>query len=113
MLLTIDDIKEKFSELIVGKISREEADRWAYERMQALDSGSLIFQPACDEEFLWSAIQYLYGVDTKDSPDEYMHSLEDIQKKFAQKRYKNNYTKHIHSSKLYQGDGFLSCIVLA
>lgn len=85
MLLTIDDIKGKFSELLAGKISREDADRWAYERMQALDAGSLEFNPKSDEEFLWSAIQYLYGVDTKDSPDEYMHSLDDIQKAFEDK----------------------------
>lgn len=85
MLLTIDDIKGKFFELITGEISREDADRWAYERMQAFDAGTLEFQPKYDEEFLWSAIQYLYGVDTKDSPDEYMHSLEDIERAFEEK----------------------------
>tara|TARA_R110002124_G_scaffold32452_6_gene108874 strand:+ start:162 stop:428 length:267 start_codon:yes stop_codon:yes gene_type:complete len=85
MLLTINDIKDKFSKLIAGQISREDADRWAYERVLAFDAGTLEFQPVCDEEFLWSAIQYLYGVDTKDAPDEYMHSLEDIQRAFEEK----------------------------
>lgn len=85
MLLTIDDIKDKFSELITEKISREDADRWAYERIKAFDAGSLEFFPACDEEILWSAIQYLYGIDTKNAPDEYMHSLEDIKSTFEMK----------------------------
>ncbi|MDT7526953.1 hypothetical protein NOG12_12815 [Pseudidiomarina sp. GXY010] len=85
MLLTIDDIKGKFSELIAGEISREAADRWAYERIQAFDAGLLEFEPGSDEEFLWSAIQYLYGVDSKDSHDEYMHSLGDIQRAFEEK----------------------------
>ena len=85
MLLTIDDIKDKFSELISGNISREDADRWAYEKIMAFDTGSLEFLPACDEEFLWSAIQYLYGIDLQDSPGEYIHSLEDIQRAFEEK----------------------------
>jgi hypothetical protein len=82
MLLTISDIKETFTQLINGKISREEADRWAYKRMQAFDSGSLEFESKSDEKFLWSAIQYLYGIDTMISPGEYMHSIEEIKKTF-------------------------------
>lgn len=82
MLLTIDEVREIFRELISGKISREEADRWAYERMRAFDSDSLEFEPIIDEEFLWSAIQYLYGVDTKVSPNEYLHSIEEIKQTF-------------------------------
>lgn len=79
MLLTIEDIKCKFNELINEEISREDADEWAYIRMQAYDDGNLEFQPSNDQELLWGAIQYLYGIDIKDSPSSYLHSLEDIQ----------------------------------
>jgi hypothetical protein len=85
MLLIIDDIKEIFNGLISGRISREEADRWAYERMQAFDSDSLEFEPITNEDLLWSAIQYLYGIDTKVSPDEYMHSIEEIKQAFEKR----------------------------
>lgn len=85
MLLTLEDIKTTFLSLIKGDISREEADRWAYIRMQAFDSGSLEFSPESEEELLWSAIQYLYGIDTKVSPDEYMNSIEEIKIEFEEK----------------------------
>ena len=85
MLLTIDDIKEIFTRLIDGNISREEADRWAYERIQASDSDSLEFDPVSDKLFLWSAVMYLFGVDMMISPGEYMHSLEDIKETFEER----------------------------
>lgn len=85
MLLTLDDIKKIFTSLIKGDMTREDADRWAYERMQAFDSNCLEFVPSSDEEMLWSAIQYLYGIDTKISPNEYMHSIDEIQSVFEEK----------------------------
>ncbi len=85
MLLTVSDIKKVFTQLINGKLSREEVDRWAYKRMQAFDSGSLTFKSKSDENFLWSAIQYLYGIDTMVSPGEYMHSIEEIKKTFEER----------------------------
>ncbi len=84
MLLTIYDIINIFHQLVDGKISREKADRWAYERMQAFDSDLLEFDPATDEDILWSAIQYLYGIDTMVSPGEYMHPIEEIKKTFEE-----------------------------
>lgn len=85
MRLTKEDIQQTFSCLISGSISREEADRWAYERMQAFDAESLMFEPPADEEFLWSAIQYLYGIDSKVAPDEYLHSIDEIKETYEEK----------------------------
>ena len=82
MQLTLDEISETFEKLIDGKITREDADRRAYMRMQAFDLGQLEFVPAAEEQVLWSAIQYLYGIDTKVSPIEYMHSIEEIREAF-------------------------------
>lgn len=85
MRLTLDDIKTIFTSLIRKDVSREYADRWAYEKIQAFDSDCLEFVPTSDEEMLWSDIQYLYGIDTKISPDKYMHSIDEIQSVFEEK----------------------------
>jgi len=86
--LSRSDIQEVFQNLIEGRISREDADRWAYARMQAFDSNDLSFNPKGDENLLWDAVQYLYGIDTKISPDEYMHSIDDIEAEYSS-RWKN------------------------
>lgn len=82
MQLTLTEINEVFEKLIKADISREDADRWAYARMQAFDSNKLEFSPSSDENKLWSAVKYLYGIDTKVAPGEYMHSLDEIKDKF-------------------------------
>lgn len=85
MILTYSDIKYVFHKLLDGTFSREDADRWAFEKMSAYDSGSLKFEPKGDEQFLWSAIMYLYGIDTMIAPGKYMHSLDDIRETFEKK----------------------------
>ena len=85
MQLTVEQINETFNDLINSEISREDADSWAYERIKAFDLGELEFSPVSDEEKLWSAIQYLYGIDTKISPTEYMHSLDEVRETFEEK----------------------------
>lgn len=85
MLLTLNDIKEVFNNLIKEKITREQADRWAYERMQSFDADTLYFEPKEKEELLWDAIQYLYGIDSKVSPTEYMHPLDEIKETFEER----------------------------
>jgi hemerythrin superfamily protein len=82
MELSLTDVQNVFEDLIAGRISREDADRWAYARMQSFDSNDLLFHPKAEEELLWDAVQYLYGIDTKVSPDEYMHSIEDIETEY-------------------------------
>lgn len=87
MKLSRSDIKGVFRALIERRISREDADRWAYARVQAFDSNNLSFDPKVDEDLLWDAVQYLYGIDMKVSPDEYMHSIDDIEVEY-QSRWK-------------------------
>lgn len=82
MRITGLEVRQIFKDLIVGKIDRETADRWAYEKMRALDRGDLDFEPRDLEEQLWSSVIYLYGVDTQTSPGEYMNTVADIEKKF-------------------------------
>jgi len=59
MLITELVVRQIFEDLIVGKIERETADRWAYETMQALDRGDLDFESRDLEEQLWSSVLYL------------------------------------------------------
>jgi hypothetical protein len=80
--LSIKDVERVFNDLIEGRITRHDADRWAYERMNEFDSGALKFNPTSEEDLLWSAVQYLYGIDILVSPNKYLHSLDDIKKKF-------------------------------
>lgn len=50
--------------------------------MQAYDIDELEFSPSSDKNKLWSAVQYLYDIDTKVAPSEYLHSLDEIKDKF-------------------------------
>ena len=86
MKLSTRDIRKIFKYLIDGKISREEADRWAYIRIKALDSNDLSFLPKSDEKILWDGVLYLFGIDIKISPDEYMYSIEDIEEEYVKKK---------------------------
>jgi hypothetical protein len=60
-------------------MSREAADRWAYSRIQQLESGLLIFEPVADKDRIWSGVMYLYGIDSIDEPGRYFHNDNDIQ----------------------------------
>ncbi len=84
MKLEMKNIHDVFNGILNSKTTREEADRWAYKIMLAFDSGNLEFVPLSDEQLLWSAIQYLHGIDSKISQNEYLHSLEEIQEAFEE-----------------------------
>lgn len=82
MNLSLSDVKQVFNELLSGKITREQAEKWAELRMEAFDAGELTFEPRSDEELLWKAVIYLSGVAMKVSPDEYMEDEEGIKLEF-------------------------------
>ena len=96
MELSRKDIHDVFQDLIEGRISREDADRWAYARTQAFDYGFLVFNPKSDEDLLWDAVSYLHGIDMKVFPNDesmfpiYMFSIDDI---------KDEYYRLMHSVK--------------
>ncbi|KKJ78730.1 hypothetical protein WH95_01240 [Kiloniella litopenaei] len=85
MLITKDEVVDIFSKLLAGKISREEVDSWACEKMYAFDYEELEFSPAEDEELLWSGVMYLMGIDLQTSPREYMYSFEEIEEVYREK----------------------------
>lgn len=44
----------------------------------AEDDSDLIYDPSTEEKKIWNAIGYLTGVDLKNSPESYFHSIDDF-----------------------------------
>lgn len=62
----------KKADLILnGQAVREEVSDWACEYVAADD-------PAVEDETVWEMLVYLSGFDLKDSPDAYLHTLEEL-----------------------------------
>ncbi|MDR5758550.1 hypothetical protein [Caballeronia sp. LZ035] len=78
MEIDVQTVRHVFEEMLAGRISRQEADRWAYSVIQHEEAGNLIYSPPSDKDRIWSGVMYLYGVDLMESPDEYLHTDEDI-----------------------------------
>jgi hypothetical protein len=85
MTLTLNDVRKTFQNLLDGSMTRDEADRWAYECIQKHESNNLVFSPLDDKKKIWSGLMYLYGVDSKNSPNEYLHTLSDIREAMHKK----------------------------
>jgi hypothetical protein len=67
-----------FDDVLSGRMSREQADRWAYSVVQNEEAGALAYLPSSDKQRIWSGVMYLYGLDAMKSPGEYLHTDEDI-----------------------------------
>lgn len=76
--LKITDVRRVFLDVLEERLTREAADRWAYSIIQKSEAGNIDFVPSTDREKIWSGIMYLYGIDSQDSPTEYLHSMDDI-----------------------------------
>lgn len=79
MTVTLFEIGNIFDQLIGGHLSREDVANWAQQRQQAEDDGVLEYEPPSQEKELWDAILYLEGVDLKDEPQSYLHTVKDFQ----------------------------------
>lgn len=78
MNITLNEIRMIFNNLINEIISREDAAKWAQIRQQAEDAGQLEYEPPQEEDRIWKGIQYLLGVDLKEDPITYLHTVEDF-----------------------------------
>ena len=78
MKITLKEVKKVFVDVLNGRMTREEADRWAYAVVHASESGNLVFSPKEDKKRIWDGIMYLYGIDMMENPNEYLHTEEDI-----------------------------------
>ncbi|MEU6313048.1 hypothetical protein [Streptomyces sp. NPDC047014] len=63
---TLDEIEQRFTALLNGTLTRDEADRWA---------GRWVKDDTLDwDETSWWALGLLHGIDLRgDTPDTYLH----------------------------------------
>ncbi|KPF42279.1 hypothetical protein [Rhizobium sp. AAP43] len=78
MKLSREDVCRIFDDVLERRMTRDAADRWAFEMLQLREVGSLMFVPAADTEVIWGGIMFLYGVDLGESPGRYLHTDSDI-----------------------------------
>ncbi|MBF8263648.1 MAG: hypothetical protein HW387_1313 [Parachlamydiales bacterium] len=78
MKVSLDEIRQVFSDLIQEKKSREEIASWALSRQDANDDDNLEFEPIFEKKKIWKAIGYLTGVDLLDFDGSYLHSVENF-----------------------------------
>lgn len=68
---TLDEIEERFVALVEGRLTRDEADRWAA-RWMAYDD--LVW-----DDVSWWALGLLYGIDLPGGPDgAFLHDDEQV-----------------------------------
>ena len=71
-------VRRVFEDVVSGRITREQADRWAYEVIQQEENGVVTYSPPVERERIWAGVMYLYGIDTMKAPNAYLHSDDDI-----------------------------------
>ena len=78
MTLDLATIRAMFDAVLAGKVTREEASNWARELREAHDRGELAITPQADWKRVWQALEFLEGYDLKISPEQYLHTEEDL-----------------------------------
>lgn len=76
--VSTEEVKALFDALLSDEQSREDVSEWAKARRESDDAGTLEYEPPEEEGRIWKALQYLEGIDLKDSPNSYLHSKADI-----------------------------------
>ena len=76
--ISINDLRQAFDDLIAGRKTPDEIDRWACGLMQAHDREELVFEPPSDEDRIWKGIHSLCGCDMPGSGQEPLYGVEDF-----------------------------------
>ncbi|QVL55049.1 MAG: hypothetical protein KFB95_06955 [Simkaniaceae bacterium] len=76
--VSLEDIKNKFDELIDEKLTREQVSAWALEKEQANDNELLEYYPINCQPIILDGIQYLTGVDLPTTDRKYLFCKEDF-----------------------------------
>jgi hypothetical protein len=71
-------VRRVFEDVLDGRMSREQADRWAYAVVQDEETRVVTYSPPHERERIWAGVMYLYGIDTMKAPNTYLHSNDDI-----------------------------------
>ena len=82
--ITLEEILKKYKEILEGKITREQAERFADELIKDEDDYILLFLPKEDKEIIWDELMFLAGVGLQDTEPQndvksYLHNKEDIE----------------------------------
>ena len=80
MEVGLQAVRRVFEDVLNGRMSREQADRWAYAVVQEEEAGVVTYVPAHERECIWAGVMYLYGIDTMMAPNAYLHTDDDIRK---------------------------------
>ena len=83
MELDLRSVRAVFEDVLDGRMSREQADRWAYAIVQEEETGVVKYAPARARERIWAGVMYLYGIDAMTAPNAYLHSDDDIRHAMA------------------------------
>lgn len=78
MEVDLKSVRDVFEDLLSGRMSREQADRWAHSIVQHQEANSLVFLPPADKTQIWAGVMFLYGVDAMETPGKYLHTDDDI-----------------------------------
>lgn len=78
MILSFETVKGVFEDILSHKISREDADQWAWHIMQRSEAEDIEFAPREKASAIWNALLYINGIDLPDSDRSYLHSDDDI-----------------------------------
>jgi hypothetical protein len=78
MELDLRAVSRVFDDVLNGRMSREQADRWAYAVVQEEETGVIKYLPPHERGRIWAGVMYLYGIDAMKAPNAYLHSDDDI-----------------------------------
>jgi len=94
--ITLEEILNKYKEILEGKITREQAELFADELIKDEDDYVLLFLPKEDKEIIWDELLFLAGIGLQDREPQndiksYFHNEEDIQEQIKKiEDYKKN-----------------------
>jgi hypothetical protein len=78
MEVDLQAVRRVFEDVLSGRMSREQADRWAYAVVNEEETGVVTYAPPRARERIWAGVMYLYGIDAMKAPKAYLHSDDDI-----------------------------------
>jgi hypothetical protein len=84
--ITLEDVKNLYKRILDGSLSREEADRIAYEIMQNYDKRVILYFPEKDEVRIRKEINFIFGIDLPEKIDQngkvdYLHDEAQIKER--------------------------------
>ena len=77
--LTLAYLTDLIEKVINKELSREEASDIAINLDDKVSEKKIIAFPVEKERFIWDSLHFIQGIDLLESPDVYLHNLQDLQ----------------------------------